>query len=113
MIVVSEVRLPVAGPQGCKRDDGKSRRRGEIARTTPVQFREADAISSFLRSHNYRAYWSLSDSKYAGTGLLVRRDRMQPSSLRFSLCTDGPPRLCFYLFIESCSTGVVLKLRHA
>ena len=113
MIVVSEVRLPVAGPPGCKKDDGKSRRRGEIARTTPAQSREADEIFSFLRSHNYRAYWSCSDSKYAGAGLLVRRDRMQPSSLRFSLCADGPPRPCFYLFIDPCSTGVVLKLRHA
>ena len=93
LILVTEVRMPAAGPAGCKKDDGKPRRRSEISKATAAQAREADVIASFLRTHNYRAYYTLSDSKYAGTALLVRRDRAQPdpASLRYTLSDGGPP----------------------
>ena len=90
LLFVSEVRFPATGPPGCKKDDGKPRRRGELSRVTPAQAKEADTITSFLRQHNYRPYWTLSDSKYAGCGLLVRRDRAQPLAVRFSLAADRP-----------------------
>jgi exonuclease III len=90
VIFVSEVRMPAQGPPGCKKDDGKPRRRTELARGTAAQAREADELGSFLRSHGYRAYYSLSDSKYSGAALLVRRDVQQPVSLRFSLDLAAP-----------------------
>ena len=90
VLFISEVRMPAAAPPGSKKDDGKPRRREALARGTAAQVREADIITSFVRNHNYRAYWSLSDSKYSGCGLLVRRGREVPSSLRFSLSASEP-----------------------
>ena len=85
ILLVTEVRMPAAGPPGCKRGDGQPRRQGELARQTVTQQREADLIEESLSGHGYQAYWSLSESKYAGTGLLVRRDREQPTQLRYNL----------------------------
>ncbi len=90
VLFVSEVRMPAAGPAGCKKGDGKPRRRGAFSTDTPAARREADAVSDFLRAHGYRAYWSLSDSKYAGAGLLVRRACEQPTALRYTLEPDAP-----------------------
>lgn len=84
-IFVCEVRMPAAGPPGCKKDDGKPRRRGEMARSTAAQSKEADAITTFVRSAGYKAYWTLADHKYSGCGLLVRTDRAQPTDVRCCL----------------------------
>ena len=90
IIFVSEVRMAAAGPPGCKKDDGKPRRRAEPSKATPALAREAEDLTAFLRKHNYRAYYSLSDSKYSGVALLVRRDVKQPTALRFSLDLAAP-----------------------
>jgi len=90
VLVVSEVRMPASGPPGCKKGDGLPRNRGQMARGTAAQGREAEAIAGFLRKHEYRAFYSLSDTKYAGTGLLVRRECAQPSALRYSLDPEAP-----------------------
>ena len=91
LVFISEVRMPAAGPPGCKKDDGKPRRRNEMSKANAAQSREAETIATFLRQHNYRAYYTLSDSKYAGAALLVRRDCAQPSDLRYTLCDNEPP----------------------
>ena len=85
LVFVSEVRMPAAAPQGAKANDGKPRRRGEPSKATAALAREADQVTAFLRAHNYRAHFSLSDSKYAGGALLVRRDVAPPLSVRYSL----------------------------
>jgi len=90
VIFISEVRMPASGLPGCKKDDGRPRQRGELSRASPAASREADLIMAALRTHRYRAYFSLADSKYAGSALLVRRDVAQPSALRYSLDLSAP-----------------------
>ena len=90
LIFVSEVRFPAAGPPGCKSNDGKPRRRGELSKGSSALSREADQLSAFIRSNNYKAYYSLSDSKYAGSALLVKRDVAPPNSIRYSLDLSAP-----------------------
>lgn len=90
ILFVSEVRMAAAAPPGAKRGDGKPRRRGEPSRTTPEQSKEADLVFSFLRAQGYKAWWSLSDSKYSGAALLVRRGCTPPDKIHFSLDTAAP-----------------------
>ena len=90
VVFISEVRMPAAGPPGCKKGDGKPRRQSDMARGTPAQSKEADAIADFVRSAGYRAYWSLAEYKYSGCGLLVRKDRAQPLEVRYSLDAAAP-----------------------
>jgi hypothetical protein len=91
LIFVSEVRMPAAGPPGCKAGDGKQRQRARFARGTAAQSREADDVASFLASSGYRAWFSLADSKYAGGALLVRTDRAPPSRVVYSLDAGAGP----------------------
>lgn len=89
-IFVSEVRMPAAGPPGCKKGDGKPRRQAEMARATAAQSKEADTIASFVRSAGYKAYYSLAEYKYSGAAMLVRNDRAQPLEVRFGLDPAAP-----------------------
>ena len=91
VIFVSEVRMPAAGLPSSSSRAASTRRRGELAKNTPTQSREATEITTFLRKYNYRPDWSLADNKYAGTALLVRRDVTPPISIRYSLNVDAPP----------------------
>lgn len=91
VIFVSEVRMPAAGLPSSSSRAASTRRRGELAKNTPTQSREATEITTFFRKYNYRPYWSLADNKYAGTALLVRRDVTPPISIRYSLNMDAPP----------------------
>ena len=56
--------MPASGLPGCKKDDGRPRQRGELSRASPAASREADTIMAALRTHRYRAYFSLSDSSF-------------------------------------------------
>ena len=82
--------MPAAAPPGAKANDGMPRRRGEMHKGNAAAAREADLLSTFIRAHNYRAYFSLADSKYAGSALLVRRDVTPPAALRYSLDLSAP-----------------------
>ena len=73
VVFVSEVRMPARGPPGAKPKDGKPRERGALSRADKKASEEAEAIGSLLARHQYRAYYSLADQKYAGSALLVRR----------------------------------------
>ena len=101
VIFVSEVRMPAAGlpsSSSCSKSTTARRRRGELAKNTPTQSREATEITTFLRKYNYRPYWSLADNKYAGTALLVRRDVTPPTSIRYSLDNmDTPPSMIHHV----------------
>lgn len=90
IIFVSEVRMAAAAPPGAKRGDAMPRRRGELSKGTKDQVREAESVVSFLRSVGYRSVYSLSDSKYAGGALLIRRGCVQPTNLHFSLDPAAP-----------------------
>lgn len=90
LLFVSEVRMAAAAPPGAKRGDGRPRRRAEPSRSTSEQCKEAELVSSFLRSQGYKARWSLSDSKYSGVALLVRRGITPPDEVHFSLDAAAP-----------------------
>lgn len=88
---ISEVRMPAQAPPGAKKNDGKPRVRGSFSKADKKLQAEVDAILSWVSQMGYRAYWSLSDWKYAGSALLVRRSCAQPRALRYSLDLDAPP----------------------
>ena len=67
VVFVSEVRMPARGPPGAKPKDGKPRERGALSRADKKASEEAEAIGSLLARHQYRAYYSLADQKYAGS----------------------------------------------
>jgi len=85
VVFISEVRSPALGPAGCKKGDGQRRQQDKLSRASHSLASEADAIARFVRQHGYRAYWSLAEYKYAGTGLLVKAACEQPRELRHSL----------------------------
>ena len=85
VVFISEVRSPALGPAGCKKGDGQRRQQDKLSRASHSLASEADAIARFVREHGYRAYWSLAEYKYAGTGLLVKAACEQPRELRHSL----------------------------
>ena len=87
VVFVSEVRMPARGPPGAKPKDGKPRERGALSRADKKASEEAEAIGSLLARHQYRAYYSLADQKYAGSALLLRRGVAPPTSLAYNL--DG------------------------
>ena len=51
---------------------------------------------------DYRVWWSLSDSKYAGTALIVKKC-FQPKSVFFNLDKKGMycTRFCYFMLQES------------
>ena len=87
VVFVSEVRMPARAPPGAKPKDGKPRERGALSRADKKASEEAEAIGSLLARHQYRAYYSLADQKYAGSALLLRRGVAPPTSLAYNL--DG------------------------
>lgn len=91
-IVVTEVRMPAAvvGGGAGKKGDGKPRSRSTFSTATKALADEAQLVKSFVLEHGYRAHYSLADTKYAGTALLVRRECEQPASLRYSLDPAAP-----------------------
>ncbi|GAB2269729.1 DNA-(apurinic or apyrimidinic site) endonuclease [Dionaea muscipula] len=81
IIAIQEVRMPAAGskdapknPEQLKDDTGASR----VEKQTLLR-----ALSN-PPFGNYQVWWSLSDSKYAGTALLVKKC-FQPEKISFSL----------------------------
>ncbi|KNA05930.1 hypothetical protein SOVF_185690 [Spinacia oleracea] len=81
IIAIQEVRMPAAGSKGA------SKNQGELKDDTNASRDEKKVLMRALSSApfgNYRVWWSLSDSKYAGTALLVKKC-FKPKKISFSL----------------------------
>ncbi|XP_057534602.1 DNA-(apurinic or apyrimidinic site) endonuclease isoform X1 [Amaranthus tricolor] len=83
IIAIQEVRMPAAGSKGAPKNQG------ELKDDTNASREEKQVVMRALSSPpfgNYRVWWSLADSKYAGTALLVKKC-FKPKKISFSLDT--------------------------
>ncbi|KAJ7515362.1 hypothetical protein O6H91_22G011400 [Diphasiastrum complanatum] len=81
IIAIQEVRIPAAGRKG------EPKNQGDIKDDTNVAREDKQIVTrafSALPLSNYRVWWSLSENKYGGTALLVKK-RFNPVSITFSL----------------------------
>ncbi|XP_022923651.1 DNA-(apurinic or apyrimidinic site) lyase [Cucurbita moschata] len=81
IIAIQEVRIPAAGSKGA------SKNQGELKDDTSTSREEKQMLMRALSSPpfaNYRVWWSLSDSKYAGTALFIKKC-FQPKKVFFNL----------------------------
>lgn len=81
IIAIQEVRMPAAGSKGAPKNQG------ELKDDTNASREEKQVLMRALSSPpfgNYRVWWSLSNSKYAGTALLVNKC-FKPKKVSFSL----------------------------
>ncbi|KAF7838217.1 DNA-(apurinic or apyrimidinic site) lyase [Senna tora] len=81
VIAIQEVRMPAAGSKGAPKNPG------ELKDDTSSSREEKQILMRALSSPpfgNYRVWWSLADSKYAGTALLVKKC-FKPKSVLFNL----------------------------
>ncbi|PPS04079.1 hypothetical protein GOBAR_AA16596 [Gossypium barbadense] len=83
VIAIQEVRMPAAGSKGAPKKPG------ELKDDTNSSREEKQILMRALSSPpfgNYHVWWSLADTKYAGTALLVKKC-LRPLKVSFSL--DG------------------------
>ncbi|KAF3793666.1 DNA-(apurinic or apyrimidinic site) lyase [Nymphaea thermarum] len=81
VIAIQEVRMPAAGSKGTPKNPG------ELKDDTNSAREEKRILLRALSSPpmgNYRVWWSLADSKYGGTALLIKK-QFQPQKVSFSL----------------------------
>ncbi|KAI5665007.1 hypothetical protein M9H77_24330 [Catharanthus roseus] len=85
VIAIQEVRMPAAGAKGAPKNPR------ELKDDTNSSREEKQVVMRALSSppfRNYNVWWSLSDSKYAGTALLIKKC-FQPQKVCFSLDLKG------------------------
>lgn len=73
--------MPAAGTKGTAKNHGELKDDTSAARAEKQVLMRALSTPPFS---NYRVWWSLSDSKYGGTALLVKK-QVQPEKVSFSL----------------------------
>ncbi|GMP34007.1 hypothetical protein CsSME_00007072 [Camellia sinensis var. sinensis] len=81
VIAIQEVRMPAAGSKGAPKNPG------ELKDDTNASREEKQILMRAISSppfRNYNVWWSLSDSKYAGTALFIKKC-FQPKKVSFSL----------------------------
>lgn len=91
VLCLQEVRLPAAGPKGCKRGDGQKRSRGEAKYDSAQEKADWDLVQRTLVAtfaKMYSFHWSLADWKYAGTLMMIRRS-LRPSCITYTCSTFG------------------------
>ncbi|KAJ6688282.1 DNA-(APURINIC OR APYRIMIDINIC SITE) LYASE [Salix koriyanagi] len=81
VIVIQEVRMPAAGSKGATKNSGEIKDDTNSSREEKQILMRALSSSPF---RDYRVWWSLADSKYAGTALLVKKC-FQPVKVSFAL----------------------------
>ncbi|WCJ36193.1 DNA-(apurinic or apyrimidinic site) endonuclease [Euphorbia peplus] len=81
VIAVQEVRMPAAGSKGAPKNPGQLKDDTSSSRDEKQILMRALSSGPF---GNYRVWWSLADSKYAGTALLIKKC-FQPKRVSFSL----------------------------
>eukprot|EP01054_Gregarina_sp_Poly1_P005656 Gregarina_sp_Poly_1__5655@NODE_2982_length_1483_cov_25_786723_g1883_i0_p1_GENE_NODE_2982_length_1483_cov_25_786723_g1883_i0NODE_2982_length_1483_cov_25_786723_g1883_i0_p1_ORF_typecomplete_len412_score20_50Exo_endo_phos/PF03372_23/2_3e18Exo_endo_phos_2/PF14529_6/6_6Exo_endo_phos_2/PF14529_6/0_71_NODE_2982_length_1483_cov_25_786723_g1883_i01981433 len=87
LICIQEVKLSAHGPPGCAKGDGRPRQRGCLRQDTRQDKQEADAVFLALRCQpfsQYNSYWTLSDWRYAGQLVLLRKG-VKPLSVAYNL----------------------------
>uniref|UniRef100_A0A3Q7FPL0 Endonuclease/exonuclease/phosphatase domain-containing protein n=1 Tax=Solanum lycopersicum TaxID=4081 RepID=A0A3Q7FPL0_SOLLC len=85
VIAIQEVRMPAAGSKGAPKNPR------ELKDDTSASREEKLVVTRALSSppfKNYNVWWSLSDSKYAGTALFIKKC-FQPKKVSFSLDAKG------------------------
>ncbi|KAL7191781.1 hypothetical protein ACSBR2_023787 [Camellia fascicularis] len=81
VIAIQEVRMPAAGSKGAPKNPA------ELKDDTSASREEKQILMRAISSppfRNYNVWWSLSDSKYAGTALFIKKC-FQPKKVSFSL----------------------------
>eukprot|EP00249_Psilotum_nudum_P006584 c19905_g1_i1 orf=576-1673(-) len=81
VIAIQEVRIPAAGRKGEQRNQGEMKDDTSAARDDKQSM--MNALSTYPLK-NYRVWWSLGDTKYAGTALFVK-NCFKPLNIFFSL----------------------------
>ncbi|GAB2223685.1 hypothetical protein Droror1_Dr00004423 [Drosera rotundifolia] len=81
VIAIQEVRMPAAGSKDAPKNPGELKDDTSSSRAEKQSLLRALSIPPF---GTYQVWWSLSDSKYAGTALLVKKC-YQPKKISFSL----------------------------
>ncbi|XP_052183954.1 DNA-(apurinic or apyrimidinic site) endonuclease [Diospyros lotus] len=81
IISIQEVRMPAAGSKGAPKNQGELKDDTSSSREEKQILMRAISNPPF---RNYNVWWSLSDSKYAGTGLFIKKC-FQPKKICFSL----------------------------
>ncbi|KAH7528296.1 hypothetical protein FEM48_Zijuj05G0057500 [Ziziphus jujuba var. spinosa] len=81
VIAIQEVRMPAAGSKGAPKNPAELKDDNSSSRAEKQIMMRALSSPPF---QNYRVWWSLSDSKYAGTALFVKKC-FQPKSVFFNL----------------------------
>ncbi|KAJ7956117.1 DNA-(apurinic or apyrimidinic site) lyase [Quillaja saponaria] len=81
VIAIQEVRMPAAGSKGAPKNPGELKDDTSSSREEKQILLRALARAPF---GNYRVWWSLADSKYAGTALFVKKC-FQPKRVFFNL----------------------------
>ncbi|KAK7302193.1 hypothetical protein RJT34_13075 [Clitoria ternatea] len=81
VIAIQEVRMPAAGSKGAPKNQGEIKDDTSAAREEKQILMRALSTPPF---GNYHVWWSLTDSKYAGTALMVKKC-FKPKSVVFNL----------------------------
>ncbi|KAJ7945768.1 DNA-(apurinic or apyrimidinic site) lyase [Quillaja saponaria] len=81
VIAIQEVRMPAAGSKGSPKNPRELKDDTSLSREEKKVLMIALASAPF---ENYRVWWSLADSKYAGTALFVKKC-FQPKRVVFNL----------------------------
>ncbi|TKY73598.1 DNA-(apurinic or apyrimidinic site) lyase [Spatholobus suberectus] len=81
VIAIQEVRMPAAGAKSASKNQGEIKDDTSSAREEKKILMRALSAPPF---GNYHVWWSLADSKYAGTALLVKKC-FKPKSVVFNL----------------------------
>lgn len=89
VIAIQEVRIPAAGGKGGSKNQGELKDDTSSAREEKQTLMRAISCPPFS---NYRVWWSLGDSKYAGTALFVKH-QFRPLKVAFSLDQTGSSAL--------------------
>lgn len=85
VIAIQEVRMPAAGSKGAPRNPRELKDDTSSSREEKLVVMRALSSAPFK---NYNVWWSLSDSKYAGTALFVKKC-FNPKKVSFSLDQAG------------------------
>ncbi|AQK41766.1 DNA-(apurinic or apyrimidinic site) endonuclease-like isoform X2 [Zea mays] len=81
VICVQEVRMPAAGSKGAPKNPSELKDDTSLSRDEKQVVLRALSASPFK---DYRVWWSLSDSKYAGTAMFIKK-KFEPKKVSFNL----------------------------
>lgn len=82
VLFLSEVRMPADAPKGAKKNDGVKRNRKKYKRSDKTSAADANAVDRFLKEkvlEDYKCWFHLADTKYSGSCMLVRREKLWPN----------------------------------